>query len=201
MSMYQLSYGLLWTLAIALMPVCFALYRLMKKLKFQVLLQTARGVNGRALLGQSLANLLCREVPSGQGRLLSHYLKEKNILLVISPHCNTCNVMLEDIRSYTPEKRGELNFITLCMARFNSCHEKDREAPSSDVAAIPFLSVSKDMMQRDDNDLWDVGFPAILFLDNSGVIVDVRHPVSIRALMTSLKRERFEPPVFELAAE
>lgn len=94
MSIYQLSYGLLWALAIALIPVCFVLYRLMKKLRLQVLLQTARGVNGSVLLGQSLANLLCREIPSGQGRMLSHYLKEKNVLLLLSPHCSTCGVML-----------------------------------------------------------------------------------------------------------
>jgi hypothetical protein len=41
---------------------------------------------------------------------------------------------------------------------------------------------------RDDStmDLWLVGFPAALVVDESGVILDVRHPLSVKGVIAAL---------------
>ncbi len=178
MTLFQVSYLLLWTLAIALVPISAVLLYLLAQLEDQFKREgTGYGNN---LIGRKLPTFSAKDPSSGAVRDIHQFPNRIHVILALSPDCTTCRSLMKELSSTASSDLARIRLFVLCMGDLERC-----KAAVADVRSVPVLV--HDEKGDSTSDLWFVGFPAALVIDESGVVVDVRHPLSVKGVIAAVE--------------
>jgi hypothetical protein len=178
MTLFQLSYLLLWVLAILLVPVAVILLYLLAQLER---LHRREGVGyGNNLIGRKFPAFSAVAASTGSVRPIDDYKDQLHVVLAVSSDCNTCRGLMAELASMTRHELSTVRLILLCMGDSGRCQEAVAE-----IGAVPVYIY--DNREDATEDLRFAGFPAALVVDESGMVVDVRHPLSIKAAVASIE--------------
>jgi hypothetical protein len=177
MTLFHLSYLLLWLLAILLIPVSFVLVYLLAQLESQF---RREGLgHGNNLIGRRLPTFGGIEAATGAAQRIDEVVRgQRYIILAVSAGCGSCASLIKELSSAQIGGISDIRILVLCMGEQGQCR-----SAMADLRSIPVYLLDA----RDDStvDLWMVGFPAALFLDEFSIVADVRHPLTIRGLITA----------------
>lgn len=186
MTLFQVSYLLLWALAIVLIPVSIVLLYLLAQLESQFKREgTGHGNNliGRKLPGFQVTNVRTGKVENGIG-----YPGQVHVVLALSDGCNTCRSLMRELAATPSADLKYIRLLVLCMGELEGCKKA-----VSDIHAVP--TYVHDARVEATADLWMAGFPAALVVDASGIVVDVRHPLALKGVRSAVRNatlsERF----------
>lgn len=179
-TLFQLSYALLWMLALTLIPISIVLLYLLAQLQ-------ARGGHSlhdeSKLIRQKMPDLSAQELPSGAVRPINELRGQLRVVLVLSPDCASCLRLIEEIRSVSPSDVASIPLLLLCKGQFERCR-----AVIADIQRVPALAL--DWRDAEAAGLRLAGVPAAIFVDHAGTVIDVRHPTSFREVITAIESAR-----------
>ena len=180
MTVFQLSYAMLWALALVLGLASVVLLYLLAQLQARA---------GQASAGYGV-NLIGRPIPgkakdgfSGVSIDVRPFEHQSNIALVLSPDCSTCRNLMSELKANQSGDIAELPLWILCMGDFDRC-----QAAVSGLRFFPVLV--QDVRDQEAIDLLRVGFPAAIVVNQAGIIIDVHHRMSINGIVAALKTLR-----------
>lgn len=185
MTLFQLSYALLWGLAILLVLASVVLLYLLANLKAQAGRAAGTSVGGHALVGHSIADLRCKEMHSGKPGLLGDHLGDRNVVICLSVSCGVCRGFLNDLLQRP--SGGEVTFVALCMGELKYCKSLVSSVSSGSSRAGPVPLVVYDNNER--REILTIGTPAALLVNKAGMVIDVLHPSSMEALIKTISTD------------
>lgn len=178
MTLFQFSYLLLWALAIVLVPVAVILVYLLAQLES---LHRREGSGyGNNLIGRKFPAFSAIDAVTGEMRPVAEFSGQTYVVLLVSPGCNTCRSLIAELTAMTSRKLAQTRVLVLCMGDQGRCTDELR-----DIRTVPVFAHGEKIEAT--ADLWLAGFPAALVVDDSGMVVDVRHPLSIKGVVSAIE--------------
>lgn len=177
MTLFQVSYLLLWIFAILLVPISIVLVYLLAQL--ETLFKREGLGHGNNLIDRKLPTFDVIDVSSGVVHRFDDVVRGQwHIILAVSAGCGSCASLLKELSSSPIGDIFEIRPLVLCMGELDQCR-----SAVADLRSVPAYVLNV----RDDStiDLWMAGFPAVLIMDETGLVADVRHPLSIRGLVAA----------------
>lgn len=180
-TLFQASYVLLWVLALVLALASVVLLYLLAQLQTRAgHADTGYGIK---LIGRPIPGTSEKDALSGVPMDTRPFDHERHIALVLSPDCSTCRSLMSELKANQSGDIAELPLWLLCMGDFERC-----QGAVADLRSFPVLV--QDVRDEETIDLRLAGFPAALVLDETGTIVDVQHPLSIKDIVTVVETLR-----------
>jgi hypothetical protein len=183
MTVFELSYALLWVLALVLVVATVLLLYLLAQLQEQFGRESSGF--GNNLIGRKLPAFQPIDASTGVVRRLDEFGGHEHVILMLTPHCSACKSLAAELKNTSEGKLASLRLLMLCMGGDADCRSVSRE-----IRSVPVLLW--DANDDATSELWYVGFPAALIVDGDGLVVDVRHPLSIGGLASAVANSRRE---------
>jgi hypothetical protein len=177
MNLFQFSYVLLWLLALVLALASVVLLYLLAQLQARVA-RTGTGY-GAKFIGRQLPFSSAKDVHTSVTTRVPVFDHRPHVVLLLSPNCGTCRSLLDEITAATDGDVAGLPLLLLCMGSFDAC-----KSAVAKIHSVPVLVL--DVRNDETSDLWLAGFPAAFILDDTGVVIDVRHPLSLQGVMAAI---------------
>jgi len=179
-TLFQLSYALLWILALVLIPISIVLLYLLAQLqpRSRLLLH-----DETKMIGRKMPALSASELSSGVVRQISEFRGLLHVVLVLSPDCGPCLRLMEEIKSTSRGDPTQFSLLLLCKGQFERCR-----AVVGDIQGFPVLAF--DATGAETAGLWLAGVPATIIVDDAGTVVDVRHPASFGDVIAAVESTR-----------
>lgn len=178
MTLFQLSYLLLWVLAVFQTAVSVIAVYLLAQLRVQIMRE---GVGqGNNLIERPMPVFPVTDIASGLVQQSGWYTGQTHVVLAVSAGCGSCRGLLQELSSRSAADLSEIHLLVLCMGDAELCKEE-----AKGIQAVPVYV--HEVKVESSADLWRVGFPAALVVDEEGVVVDVRHPLSIKGLLAAVR--------------
>jgi hypothetical protein len=194
-TLFQLSYLLLWVLAIVLVPISVILVYLLAQLGTQS--KRDGSGYGNNLIGRQLPEFLAVDAASGFKSSIHIFPGQIHVVLALSSGCTSCKSLMQELSSASSHDVAEIRMLVLCMGDLETC--------GAAVAGIDSVPVYLHDVRDDSSaDLWLAGFPAALVVDESGFVADIRHPLTVKGVIAAVRnatvRDRYQTPKPEGAA-
>jgi hypothetical protein len=176
-TLFQLSYALLWILALVLVPVCVVLLYLLARLQ-----ATPRYAfpAGAQLIGKKMPVFSAKDPRTGAPREVEAFRGQIHAILALSPDCGSCLRLMNELKSHPIGDLTQARILLLCMGSLERC-----QAPIADIHSVPVLVL--DVMDDKTEQLWLTGLPAVLIVNEAGVIVDVKHASTLHGVLTAIE--------------
>lgn len=169
LTFFELSYALLWLLALVLVPVSVVLLYLHAQLQAR----SGRAFpSGSQLIGRKMPVLAAKDLASGVARRIEEIPGRVHAVLLLMPDCGSCVGLMSELRSSSPRDIVDIRLQVLCMGRLNRCQNAVAEIQSAPVLVL-------DTSDDESADFWRTGAPALLIVNELGTIIDVRRPSAL----------------------
>ena len=177
MTLFQLSYLLLWVLALVLALASVVLLYLLARFQERVA-RTGTGY-GAKFIGRELPFSFAKDAHSGTATRVQAFEHRPHVVLLLSPDCGSCRSLLSELAAATEQHLADLPLSLVCVGSLDAC-----QAAIAKIHSVAILL--QDVRNGDPSDLRFVGFPAAFMLDDTGVVTDVRHPWSLQGVMAAV---------------
>jgi hypothetical protein len=180
LTLFQLSYLLLWILAVALVVVAIVLLYLLAQLHSQLRLAPPRRVN---LVGLKFPAFSAKHPMSGETSDNRVFKGQLHAILAVSPNCGSCFRLINELKACCESDLAQVPILLLCLGSLERCRLAVDGIHSIQVLVL-------DVKDGEAKDLWLIGFPATVIVNEAGHIVDVSHPSTFRGVVSAIQDAR-----------
>jgi hypothetical protein len=182
MTLFHMSYALLWGLALVLVLASVILLYLLAQLEARIGRATTAGY-GINLIGSELSIALAKDALSGVVPDTRAFRNKLHVVLALTPGCGTCRRLINELKAEPHREIAGIPLMLLCMGGFEQCKAAVADLRLTTVCVLDV---------RDDAtaDLWLAGFPAALVVDEAGIVIDVRHPLTIKGVVAAVENSK-----------
>ncbi len=175
LSQFELSYIVLWLIAILLFPISLTILYRVAALYERV---SELSVPRSAILGTPIPGTTALDLRSGEVQLEQHWKTGSRAFLVLSARCSSCKSILRGLSAIHIENLPKTRLSVLCVSSPGRCQAVFKTIRG---APIPFLRPND---WPDHTEIAVGGLPAILVLDEQQRIREIRSPTSAHDLMS-----------------
>lgn len=169
MTIFHLSYLLLWALALVLALASVVLLYLLAQLQTRSD-RSWVGYEAR-FLGRELTFSSAKDLRSGQEPASRPFRSRTHVVLILSPNCGSCSSLISELKSEPQNEIGGVPLLLLCTGEFERC-----KAAVTGVHLAQVLALNG----RDDatKSILLLGSPTAVVVNEAGIVVDIRHSAS-----------------------